>query len=106
MSLPACNELESCFQYRYLPSMRRLSEIRCGATAVVESIDGLRSFRRRLLEMGLVPGTSVKVVNVAPLGDPLFIEVRGSQWSIRRNEAAEIRIKPGADHRDRHESHE
>jgi Fe2+ transport system protein FeoA len=72
--------------------MSRLSEIRRGATATVAAIDGSRSFRRRLLEMGLVPGTQVKVVNVAPLGDPLFIEVRGSQWSLRHNEAAEIHI--------------
>lgn len=72
--------------------MSRLSDIRRGASATVQAIDGQRSFRRRLLEMGLVPGTPVKVVNVAPLGDPLFIEVRGSQWSLRRNEAAEIRV--------------
>lgn len=72
--------------------MSRLSDIRRGATATVEAIAGQRSFRRRLLEMGLVPGTPVKVVNVAPLGDPLFIEVRGSQWSLRHAEAAEIQV--------------
>ena len=74
--------------------MNRLSEIRRGNTATVAAIDGTRSFRRRLLEMGLVPGTQVRVVNVAPLGDPLFIEVRGSQWSLRHNEAAEIHVEP------------
>ncbi|MEZ4360640.1 MAG: FeoA family protein [Kofleriaceae bacterium] len=73
--------------------MSRLSEIPRGGTAIVEEIDGVRGFRRRLLEMGLVPGTEVRVVNVAPLGDPLFIEVRGSQWSLRRDEASEIRIR-------------
>ena len=56
-------------------------------------MDGVRAFRRRLLEMGLVPGTSVKIVTVAPLGDPLRIEVRGGQWSIRRAEAALIQVK-------------
>jgi ferrous iron transport protein A len=75
--------------------MSRLSEIRRGTTATVEAIEGVRSFRRRLLEMGLIPGTEVKVINVAPLGDPLFIEVRGSQWSLRRHEADEIRIRQG-----------
>jgi ferrous iron transport protein A len=75
--------------------MNRLSEIRRGDSAIVETVEGMRSFRRRLLEMGLVPGTEVKVVNVAPLGDPLFIEVRGSQWSLRRNEAAEIAVRRG-----------
>ncbi len=76
--------------------MSRLSDVRRGETAVVASIEGLRSFRRRLLEMGLVPGTEVTVVNVAPLGDPLFIEVRGSRWSLRRDEAAEILVNDAA----------
>ncbi len=40
--------------------------------------------------MGLVPGIDVRVVTVAPLGDPIQIEVRGGQWSIRRDEAAQI----------------
>jgi ferrous iron transport protein A len=75
--------------------MSRLSEIPRGVVATVEGIEGGRSFRRRLLEMGLVPGTPVQVVNVAPLGDPLFIEVRGAQWSLRRNEAAEIQVATG-----------
>jgi Fe2+ transport system protein FeoA len=43
--------------------------------------------------MGLVPGTSVRVVTVAPLGDPLRIEVRGGQWSIRRAEEAQILVE-------------
>jgi ferrous iron transport protein A len=59
----------------------------------VRVVDGTRAFRRRLLEMGLVPGTSVKVITVAPLGDPLRIEVRGGQWSIRRAEAAQIQVE-------------
>ena len=54
---------------------------------------GPRAFRRRLLEMGLVPGTSVRIVTIAPLGDPLQIEVRGGQWSIRRAEAAQIQVE-------------
>jgi ferrous iron transport protein A len=44
--------------------------------------------------MGLVPGTAVRIVTVAPLGDPLRIEVRGGQWSIRREEAAQIQVQP------------
>jgi ferrous iron transport protein A len=71
-----------------------LAEIPLGHEARVRSIDGPRAFRRRLLEMGLVPGTVVRVVTIAPLGDPLRIEVRHGQWSIRRNEAAQIAIEP------------
>jgi Fe2+ transport system protein FeoA len=44
--------------------------------------------------MGLVPGTAVRVITIAPLGDPLRIEVRGGEWSIRRAEAAQIAVEP------------
>jgi len=73
-----------------------LAETPLGKSVTVAAVDGPRAFRRRLLEMGLVPGTPVRVVTVAPLGDPLRIEVRGGQWSIRRNEAAQIHIATGA----------
>jgi len=46
--------------------------------------------------MGLVPGVSVRIVTVAPLGDPLQIEVRGGQWSMRRAEAAQIAVDEAA----------
>ena len=48
----------------------------------------------RLLEMGLLPGTSVEVVRLAPLGDPVDLKVRGFHLSIRRDEAARIEIDP------------
>jgi Fe2+ transport system protein FeoA len=54
---------------------------------VIRSVAGAR-----LMEMGLVPGTEVTIVNVAPLGDPLEIEVRTCRLSIRRAEAAEITV--------------
>ena len=73
--------------------MASLAEISLGRTATVRAVDGPRAFRRRLLEMGLVPGTTVRIVTIAPLGDPLQIEVRGGQWSIRRAEAAQIQVE-------------
>lgn len=72
--------------------MPSLAEIPLGRAVLVREVLGPAAFRRRLLEMGLVPGTTVRVVTVAPLGDPLQIEVRGGQWSIRRVEAAQIAI--------------
>ena len=71
---------------------KSLAEIALGRSARVASVDGPRAFRRRLLEMGLVPGVDVKVITRAPFGDPLQIEVRGGQWSIRRDEAAQIEV--------------
>ena len=72
--------------------MKSLAEMPLGRLSTVVGVDGPRAFRRRLLEMGLIPGCAVRVVTVAPLGDPLQIEVRGGQWSIRRAEAAHIRV--------------
>jgi Fe2+ transport system protein FeoA len=71
-----------------------LSDVPRDRPAVIEAVDGPRAFRRRLMEMGLVPGTEVILRNVAPLGDPLEIEVRFGRLSIRRNEAAQIRVRP------------
>jgi ferrous iron transport protein A len=48
----------------------------------------VRNYRQRLLAMGLVPGTCVTLIRVAPLGDPVEIRVRGYALSLRRAEAA------------------
>jgi ferrous iron transport protein A len=46
------------------------------------------------MEMGLTPQTDVRIVRIAPLGDPIQIEVRNGQWSLRRDEAAQIEVAP------------
>jgi len=48
----------------------------------------------RLLEMGLLPGTAVEVVRLAPLGDPMDLRVRGFHLSLRRAEAAHVVVEP------------
>jgi ferrous iron transport protein A len=73
--------------------VKSLATIATGQSATVMSVAGPRAFRRRLMEMGLVPNTVVKVIRVAPMGDPIQIEVRNGQWSLRRNEAAEIAVR-------------
>jgi ferrous iron transport protein A len=70
----------------------QLAEVPIGASVTVETVGGERAFRRRLMELGLVPGTAVVVVGVAPLGDPLELLVRGASLSIRRAEASEVRV--------------
>ncbi len=71
-----------------------LAQLKRGTPAIVEAIGGERPFRRRLMEMGLVPGTRVSVVNVAPLGDPIEIELRHGRMSIRRHEASLVSVVP------------
>jgi ferrous iron transport protein A len=70
-----------------------LLEVPLRKTVVVDEVLGDRAFRRRIMEMGLVPGTAVRVVAVAPLGDPITLELRSSRLSIRKREAAEVRVR-------------
>lgn len=74
-------------------SGRMLSLLPVGATAVVSRVSGARNTVRRLLEMGLVPGTTVTVQREAPLGDPIELRVRNYALSIRRAEAHGIEIE-------------
>jgi ferrous iron transport protein A len=69
-----------------------LSELPLGKSARIKAISGERGFRRRLLELGLLPETLVRVLRVAPLGDPLELQVRGTCLSIRRSEASQIDV--------------
>jgi ferrous iron transport protein A len=61
---------------------------------VVKRVGGERAFRRRLMELGLVPGTTVTVKKVAPLGDPLELSARGCTLSIRVQEARAVDVEP------------
>ena len=69
-----------------------LGDTAIGQTVTVTRLGGERPFRRRLMELGLLPGTRVQVVRVAPLGDPLELRVRGCLLSIRRDEARTIDV--------------
>lgn len=72
--------------------MQDLAGLPIGASATVANVTGPRAYRRRLLEMGLVPGTAVAVSRVAPFGDPLMVSVRQGQWSLRRAEASQVAV--------------
>jgi len=73
-----------------------LSQIQTGQIVQIVRIAGQSSFRRRLMELGLVPGTRVELVRVAPLGDPVELLVRGASLSIRKAEAGVIEVAPGS----------
>lgn len=63
-----------------------------GSDAVVSAVKGEPSDRQRLGEMGLITGTPVKVLRVAPLGDPLELRVRGYNLSLRKKDASIVSI--------------
>ncbi len=69
-----------------------LAEARLGELMTVDQVGGQGGFRRRLLELGLLPGTAVTVKCVAPLGDPIELLVRGASLSIRKEEAAAVTV--------------
>jgi len=73
---------------------RKLSDLLPGGRAVIRRVSGEARFARRLMELGLVPGTHVKLVRRAPMGDPIELLVRGTHFSIRDSEAARIYVDP------------
>ena len=73
----------------------KLSELKPGEEGVVVRVEGPPALRRRLMEMGVVRGTRVKMVRKAPLGDPIEYRVRGYNLSLRREEAEKVYVKRG-----------
>lgn len=72
----------------------KLSNLRINKKARVISIDILNSLvKRHLLEMGLTRGTLIKVTKIAPMGDPISIELRGYELAIRKEEAKFIEVE-------------
>ena len=70
-----------------------LSALPAGQTAVIIAISGSGALRRRLLEMGLTPGTDVTLRKRAPLGDPLELSLRGYELSLRAADALHIEVE-------------
>ena len=75
---------------------RPLSALRPGDRATIGRLEGGGPIRRRLLELGLTPGTGLTLVRLAPLRDPMEIRVRGYQLCVRRSEADAVwvRVEP------------
>ncbi len=69
-----------------------LARLQPGEDAVITKVKGYGAFRKRINEMGFVPGVGVKVIKKAPLGDPMELELMGYRISLRKNEANLIEI--------------
>ena len=72
--------------------MTTLKELPAGSSAKVKAVHGQSVISKRLMEMGVIPGTEVRVVKSAPFGDPIQIRVLGYSMALRKNEAATIEI--------------
>ena len=70
-----------------------LGELKTGESGKIIAFRKAGSaYRRKLLAMGLTPGARFSVARVAPLGDPIQLQVRGFQLSVRRDEASEVEV--------------
>ena len=81
-------------RFRWDDAVTVLADLPVGACGHVVGVHGCDEIGVRLLEMGLTPGTDLRIVGQAPLGDPLELELRGYRLSVRRSEAERIEIQP------------
>ena len=72
---------------------KKLSELEPGDKGVVVNIGGSSSTRRRIMDMGVIRGTEVVLVRRAPLGDPVELEIRDYNLSLRKREAENIYVE-------------
>ncbi len=70
-----------------------LDKLKTGQEAKILRINGLGELRHHLLDMGLTPGTSVSLLRVAPMGDPIALKLRGYELTLRLDDAKEIEIQ-------------
>ena len=73
--------------------MKTLKDIAVGSSATVLRLHGEGAVKRRIMDMGLVKGTQIKVEKVAPIGDPIQLTLRGYALSIRKDEAEMVEVK-------------
>ena len=72
--------------------MRTLKQVKCGETVSVVKLTGEGALKRRIMDTGITKGTEIYVRKVAPLGDPVEVNVRGYELSIRKSEAENIQV--------------
>jgi Fe2+ transport system protein FeoA len=72
----------------------RLSSLPLGHAGVIERIDRDDPIARRLMDLGFVPSTEVRVLRRAPLGDPVAYEIRGSRLCLRHSESKLVWVRP------------
>ena len=72
---------------------KKLSELKLKRSGKVKKIQGEGTLHKRLLDMGIIKGTKIEVIKVAPLGDPIDIKVKGYHLSLRKEEASQILVE-------------
>ncbi len=73
--------------------MKTLRDVKAGESATVVRLHGEGAVRRRIMDMGLTRGTELLVRKVAPLGDPMELNVRGYELSVRKADAQFVEVQ-------------
>ena len=71
----------------------KLDELTVGSVGVITKVGGEESLRCRLLDMGLIPQTTVRVGKIAPMGDPMELQLRGYVLTLRKEDAHNIEVE-------------
>ena len=72
--------------------MKTLKDVKCGQRAIVSRLHGSGAVKRRIMDMGITRGTEIFVRKAAPLGDPIELNVRGYELSLRKEDASMIEV--------------
>jgi ferrous iron transport protein A len=73
-------------------AVKTLRNVSCGETVTVLKLHGAGAIKRRIMDMGLTKGTQISIRKVAPLGDPIEVNVRGYELSIRKGDAEMVEV--------------
>lgn len=73
--------------------MKTLRDLKIGESAVIARVGTSGALKQRFMDMGITKGVEVKVIKIAPLGDPIEIEIRGYNLSIRKSDAENIEMR-------------
>ena len=73
--------------------MTTLKEVKCGQTVKVKKVEGAGPIRRRIMDMGITKGSEIYVRKVAPLGDPVEINIRGYELTLRKFDAEMVIVE-------------
>ena len=73
--------------------MKTLREVKIGETVKVVKLHGEGAIKRRIMDMGITKGVEVFVRKVAPLGDPIEVNIRGYELSLRKSDAEMVEVQ-------------
>ena len=73
--------------------MKTLRDLGIGESGVIARVGTSGALKQRFMDMGITKGVEVKVIKIAPLGDPIEIEIRGYNLSIRKGDAEKIEMR-------------